>query len=433
MRMGQIPTETTSVKFPRLKILIGIDEEYTNRKIIECFLNRNDYQVVIYDKHDLKQKLSKENLQFDIFWLEYEDLDFEQLLSSAKSNKYFNSYCIRKGLIRKAQLAFYLKKYSTKKQNSILAKCVPETYVFELDYLDYIDEALNDVFEVENSLRENEIKMKSMGEKTKKFILKSSMTNKGAEMLIFDTRSQLENYFQRRVDLSEDESLDLREWVIQEYMDKPLQLNKYQNRKFHLRVYVLAVGSIKVYVYEDILALFSLDPYDNSFKYCDTETMNLKSHITNTCYQLDDCKNVKSVEELNQMESECVKRFWSIDLSQVEHIKTENKHTFIFDQIKLCVGELFECVSNEPTVFQTIPNAFELYGLDFLVDENLNCYFLEANAFPDFKQTGENLNDLISCLFYQTIALTCDEYFKRPKVCDPNKMHLVFEKSLNKS
>ncbi len=55
-------------------------------------------------------------------------------------------------------------------------------------------------------------------------------------------------------------------------------------------------------------------------------------------------------------------------------------------------------------------------------------YFQEANAFPDFKQSGENLNDLISCLFYQTIAVACDSYFNESPVCVPDKMHLVYEK-----
>ena len=101
----------------------------------------------------------------------------------------------------------------------------------------------------------------------------------------------------------------------------------------------------------------------------------------------------------------------------------------IFDQIKNCVSELFKCFVCEPTVFQPLPNAFEIYGLDFLVDENHNCLFLEANSFPDFKQTGDNLNDLIDCLFYQTISVASDNYFNIPSVCDANKLTLVLEEN----
>lgn len=200
------------------------------------------------------------------------------------------------------------------KRTSALVKYLPDTWIFELDYLDYIEEALNEgkylnevgfsfffysflikirnylVFEVEAAMRDN-LEKKKRNETTKKFILKSSMTNKGNDILIFDCRSQLVEFFQDRVDESEDETLDLREWVIQEYLERPLQLKAYDNRKFHLRVYVLAVGDLAVYVYEDILALFCLDTYKPGGQVNDTGLISgsdgMKSHITNTCYQLD--------------------------------------------------------------------------------------------------------------------------------------------------
>jgi tubulin---tyrosine ligase len=411
----------------RKKVLIGISEFYTRQKIIDCFKFRTDYEVYEFDCESKHDPTFKSDIDFfDMFWLEYEDLDFEKLIKCEKK-LLFNSYCIRKGLIRKAQLAYYLKKYIAKKPNSQLVKYLPETYVFELDYLDYLDEALNECYEVEASLNENEKIKSSMEEnkKTKKFILKSSMTNKGAEMLIFDSRVQLENFFKKRIEQSEDESIDLREWVIQEYIQNPLQLNAYNKRKFHIRVYVLAVGSLKVYVYDDMLALFSLSSYENQNKIEDNEKLDMKSHITNTCVQLADL-NLGS-DGTKKAEYDAVKRFWSLNFDESNEEKNLQKKNIIFDQIKNCVSELFKCFLCEPTVFQPLPNAFEIYGLDFLVDENYNCLFLEANAFPDFKQTGDNLNDLIDCLFYQTISIASDSYFNIPSVCDVNKLTLVLE------
>jgi tubulin--tyrosine ligase len=123
----------------KIKCLIGIDESYTQNKIIECFKYRDEYQVDVFDKNNEKQVELKDKLYYDFYWLEYEELDFEKLTSRTNNKKVlFNSYCIRKGLIRKAQIAFYLKKYLAKKQNSTLAKYLPETHVFELDYLDYL-------------------------------------------------------------------------------------------------------------------------------------------------------------------------------------------------------------------------------------------------------------------------------------------------------
>lgn len=134
----------------KIRVLIGIEEEYTREKLVECFKYRSNYEVDVLDRGS-----STLANNYDIYWLEYEDLDFERLTqrqqqSQAAKRVLFNSYCIRKGLIRKAQLAFYLQKYIIKKPSSRLIKYVPPTYVFQLDYLDYIDEALNDVYEVFN-------------------------------------------------------------------------------------------------------------------------------------------------------------------------------------------------------------------------------------------------------------------------------------------
>lgn len=85
----------------------------------------------------------------------------------------------------------------SKKPNSMLPKYIPETHILELDYLDYLDEALNDIFEVELALKNNLEIIEKGSSKTKKFILKSSMTNKGAEILLFDTKAQLEGFLKK--------------------------------------------------------------------------------------------------------------------------------------------------------------------------------------------------------------------------------------------
>lgn len=74
----------------KLKVLIGIEENYTSAKIIDCFKHRDQYQVSLFDPNQANTA--------DVYWLEYEDLDFENLI---KSSSLLNSYCIRKGIFRK--------------------------------------------------------------------------------------------------------------------------------------------------------------------------------------------------------------------------------------------------------------------------------------------------------------------------------------------
>lgn len=62
------------------------------------------------------------------------------------------------------------------------------------------------------------------------------------------------------------------------YIDRPLLVS---GRKFHLRAYVLCVGSLTAYVFDEILVLCAPDKYDAAL----SQLGNHRSHLTNTCLQ----------------------------------------------------------------------------------------------------------------------------------------------------
>ena len=47
---------------------------------------------------------------------------------------------------------------------------------------------------------------------------------------------------------------ETREWVLQRYVTRPVLLD---GHKFHLRVYVLCIGALRVYLFERILMLLA--------------------------------------------------------------------------------------------------------------------------------------------------------------------------------
>lgn len=69
-------------------------------------------------------------------------------LNASAGGQVVSSYCIRKGLIRKAHLAHNLKKWNAKNPQGRLVRAVPETLVMVLDDIEYFEEALSDVYEV---------------------------------------------------------------------------------------------------------------------------------------------------------------------------------------------------------------------------------------------------------------------------------------------
>ena len=57
-------------------------------------------------------------------------------------------------------------------------------------------------------------------------------------------------------------------------------------------------------------------------------------------------------------------------------------------------------------------NCFELFGFDLMVDEDWKVWLLEANAEPDFKQTGNRLQQLVHDVVEETLVLTLDRKFE---------------------
>lgn len=280
--------------------------------------------------------------------------------------------------------------------------------MLELTDPDYLEEALNEAFELRDALEQNV----QENVEPVPFILKASILDKASELLIFQTQAELEQFFNKEAEDDEDDEnetvINIREWVAQRYIDNPKLLPTYGNRKFHLRVYVVAQGDLRIYVYDGILALFASLPYEK-----DRDRWDRLRHITNTCAQTDSPLS----------EDELVKEFFSLaEMADETRAK-------IFDQIKSIVKEIFTGLHHERTIFQPLRSAFEIYGFDFLVDSNDRVYFLEANAFPDFKQTGDTLSILIKELFRNVVRSIVLPFFGEEQA-DPQterQLHLVYD------
>ncbi|UJR36878.1 hypothetical protein I4U23_029591 [Adineta vaga] len=380
---------------------------YTN-ELIRTVLEREDNLFTIVSS-------SISNNGNVLYWLEYEDLDFDMLYRLGKDshnkNVLANSYCIRKGLLRKANFASFMQKYLSKKPDSILRKHYPETHILDLSHPDYLDEALNEAYELRDVLEAN---IQETTTVPIPFILKASILDKASELFIFHTQTELDEFFTTKFDNDDDEDeendiANVREWVIQRYIENPKLLSTYQNRKFHLRVYIVAERNLRVYVYDGILALFASLSYQD-----DPQSFDRLRHITNTCAQTDS----------NLNEEALVKEFFTLEELD-ETIRLD-----IFEQIKIIVKEIFTGLHNEVTIFQPLKNAFEIYGFDFLIDENNQVYFLEANAYPDFKQTGNSLSILINELFQNVVQQIILPYFgyEQSKKDIQRQLHLVYDK-----
>ena len=322
-------------------------------------------------------------------WDEYENLDWQHILAG---KLVANAYCVRKGLSRKAQLSIYLSKYIRKHPACVLRTALPRTLV--VDTWEAYDASMATHFGMSFRQRLDaclwEVKQTLESTQTT-WIMKPSATNKGAEVNVVKDFEKLQSIV--------NEWTDIREWVVQEYIERPLLL---RGRKFHIRVYVLAVGGLKVFVYQHCLVLCALEQYRPE------DTENNYAHITNTFQQQ---------SHPNFVESECVLLLDDIDeiLTEQGILDAADKKAKILKDMGHIVAEAFDAYKGEFSVFQPLPNCFEIYGVDFMVDEDFNVWLLEFNPGPDFKQTGDRLHFVIRDLMADSLCVVTNEFFAESK------------------
>ncbi|KAI7113160.1 hypothetical protein KC324_g19451, partial [Hortaea werneckii] len=180
-------------------------------------------------------------------------------------------------------------------------------------------------------------------------------------------------------------------------------------KKFHIRTYVLAVGALKVYVYKPMLALFAAKPYSapgsssSAFSpsdqtpesqgdpspssttaerepHNDTGThiptdvnADLTGHLSNTCFHLDPSTRESSVHAFWSLPSSLPPTTTSTSSSSPPNPEPspnqEDWKESLFAQIQSITAQTFLAAARTMSIhFQPLPNAFEIFGVDFLVD-----------------------------------------------------------------
>jgi tubulin---tyrosine ligase len=367
----------------------------------------------------------------------YESLDFDHALKHQRSSL-ICAYVIRKALIRKHYLSNTISAWLVKHPESCLNSHFKPAVHFELDFAEFLDEALVDAWDLNESLDRNQ----GIEEESERewWILKPGMSDGGNGIRLFSSFDELQTLFEEWESKGDDEDEEeekeeegdatnetngtmasqLRHFIAQPYIHPPLLLKAQDDRKFHIRVYVLAVGSLKIYVYREMLALFAAKPYLAPGTSKIHPNADLTAHLTNTCFQDESTRE------------NTVHRFWALEEKADAGMSWKQE---VYEQICDITGEVFEAASREQMVhFQTLPNAFEVFGVDFLVDAEANAWLLELNAYPDFQQTGIDLQNLvIGGLFEDVVDVAVTPFFEiHPSGQAADRMTLVREIELGR-
>ncbi|KAF9569721.1 tubulin-tyrosine ligase [Agrocybe pediades] len=391
-------------------------------RLVRNALEKSSLSITLIDSEQLKT--SPEPL---LQWCTYDDIDHE-LLHFKRNTVLASSYTFRKAIIRKHYLSQIIRSYLKKKPDSILRNACPRTFEVEISFADELDEMWAD-------------ELWDLGEELDSgsswWILKPGMADRGMGIRIFHSKDDLQRIFEEfEMSDSEDEGEDregkktsvvtsqLRHFVIQEYVNTPLLLDPTETsdkrpaddlvgRKFHLRVYCVSRGAIQLYVYDRVLALFSSEQYTSLPPKVeeeeDTPNIDLRSHLTNTSLQTElGESNVRLLDELEGCH---------ILSGDGNDLLTRSDIQSILSEVSEVLAEAFKAALQNPVHFQALPNAFELYGVDFLVSHNLresgkkfDVKILEINSEPAIELTGPRLTWILEDLFV-SMAKVCIEPF----------------------
>ncbi|EAS00525.2 tubulin-tyrosine ligase family protein (macronuclear) [Tetrahymena thermophila SB210] len=205
-------------------------------------------------------------------------------------------------------------------------------------------------------------------------------------------------------------------FIIQKYLEKPLLYNK---RKFDIRCYMLITtynGIIKGYWYQEGYIRtsskeFTLRNLDNKF-----------IHLTNDAIQ-------KKGEEFGKFEignklsfNEFQRYMDTINSSsQVKYNFMEKTYQDMKGVATDCVKAIFKKLEPQKKQF-----SFELFGLDFMIDDSYKTWLIEVNTNPCLETSCPLLARIISTLVENVFKVAVDPIFPPPNF-PKSKKHLIPE------
>ena len=204
------------------------------------------------------------------------------------------------------------------------------------------------------------------------------------------------------------------DWVLQKYVDPDGRVLARGGRKFHLRAHVLVVGDARVWVHDDPVALLAETRFDAR-----NTTEDLTAHLTNRCARernrnkrrdtrADDASNANAPPSiaLDRLRLEVTSGAGEGDgMDATETILARARRS-----IRAQCADLFAAARGKDgggVGFVPLAGSFELFGVDFLLDENGDPKLLEVNSDPSLAVFGEEeeARDRCAMMLHDVLAL----------------------------
>ncbi|XP_062345481.1 tubulin--tyrosine ligase [Cinclus cinclus] len=313
------------------------------------------------------RRLRRDNPRFNLMLGERNRLPFGRLGHEPGLVQLVNYYRGADKLCRKASLVKLIK---TSPELSESCTWFPESYViYPTNLKTPVAPAQNGIHHLINNSRTDEREVflaaynrRREGKEGNVWIAKSSAGAKGEGILISSEAAELLDFIDEQGQVH----------VIQKYLENPLLLEP-GHRKFDIRSWVLVDHQYNIYLYREGVLRTSSEPY-NSANFQDKTC-----HLTNHCIQKEYSKNYGRYEEGNEMFFEEFNQY----LMDALNTTLENS---ILLQIKHIIRSCLMCIEPAISTKHLHYQSFQLFGFDFMVDEELKVWLIEVNGAPACAQ-----------------------------------------------
>ncbi|KAK2949279.1 putative Tubulin glycylase 3D [Blattamonas nauphoetae] len=260
-----------------------------------------------------------------------------------------------------------------------------------------------------------------LGTKHNMWIVKPTGKSRGRGIAVHSSLSEIFKHIAEGKD----------KFLIQKYIERPFLIHGF---KFDIRLWIMvtSVNPLSIWYYHDPYIRFSSVPFSLD---CHDGIV----HLTNNCVQSvwEKESKVKTLRETIGDEIGVEGNMWR--WSQFEHYLEEidaGKPGLVWcsdkdtaDQAKQAPSSLFNKLRTQtiPLIRRIVttcflcgrdkikdrPNSFEIYGFDFMLDEDLSPWLIEINSAPSFEHSTTIVGPLVTQCIEDTMKVVLDN-----RMCD---------------
>ena len=183
--------------------------------------------------------------------------------------------------------------------------------------------------------------------------------------------------------------------IIQKYIERPLL---YKGRKCDMRVWVLVTQNLKVYFFKE----GHLKTCSISF---DINSKDAYTHITNYSFQKDN-EYFEKYEKGNEVPFYEFQKFIDKKYPEKNYKIKINLYSQIKEIVSISMKSVKDQINKNNNTFQ-----FEIFGYDFMLDENFNLFLIEINDNPGLEESSPWIEKIVPRMLDDALRLTIDKLF----------------------